>query len=228
MSAGKSSAGGKGAKASSASASSRSSGKNSFSPVFWSLALAPALLFGLMHLALHFGTSYHPSASRPPIVVLPFLGFSFLPAALFLARFLWRSRLPTGLNAIKNLLVFAATAAFLLHNGLTVLYGNINNDAWSDSLMIDVIAPPEFFRPMERISSKFHLATNPATWAHTDIINGPHLDIPAVHAAADKCGPRTFSRFMFHSIRQQSRVSALLIDGVMFGGHWAMVEGDDR
>lgn len=101
--------------------------------------------------------------------------------------------------------------------------GNVNNDAWSNSLMIDVVASPKFFREMQLVPEQYTLATNASVWADESILDGPHLPIKELHNA--QCGERVFARFMFHQILPQSRVAAILKNGVMFGGIWAMHEG---
>ncbi|EDQ91382.1 uncharacterized protein MONBRDRAFT_31609 [Monosiga brevicollis MX1] len=182
--------------------------------------VAPLLLATLVRLGGNIGTPIvADDPSRPHIFLIPYVGLAFFPLAFALFRELKSCSCAGPLNAVKNGLCNVAFGAFLLHCFLTFFYGNINNDAWSNSIMIDVIAPPEFFVNMTMVPEEMRLTSDVKLWARKEILDGPHLDIDAI--AASKCQRRAYARFMFHEILPQSRIARLLKQGVMFGGVWA-------
>lgn len=189
------------------------------------LAFAPVMLFALLFLAKNYCTIWFESTEeRPCFLTLPYIGGSLGPFAIGLSLYLYR--LP-ALNFLpkflRKLLFYVPLFLLLLHNFFTVFYGNINNDAWSDSLMIDVVGPPGTFNQFKRLIPEVVQTYDATAWAHEALIDGPHLDINATRTAT--CGPRGFARFMYHRITPQARVHAILGEGVMFGGIWLMVQG---
>lgn len=181
-------------------------------------ALAVSLLFAvLLGVLLHREPS--PGTERPQLIILPYVGLSLLPLYLWLVTRLWslRHSLPWIMKPFLLLLIIAGFAFGIGHCFVTVLYGNANNDAWSDSWMVDVIAPPDYFKWANL--ENFKVADDPALWLPS--IQGPHLP-----TSLSQCGPRMFVRFMAHRISPKSRVSKLLdIDGLMFIGSWVMSTG---
>ena len=193
-----------------------------FNYVLVPFALAPIVFAGLIYLAGQLSTVWFaPDAQRPPFLTLPFVGGSLFPGVVGTTIYLLQSSALNFLPKIlKKFIAVLPTILLILHNFFTVLYGNINNDAWSNSIVIDVIAPLSTFNSFVRLPSFIAPTENTSAWAHESIISGPHLDIQAVHDA--KCGPRTFARFMYHRILPKSRLHAILADSVMFGGIWLM------
>lgn len=191
------------------------------------LAAAPLLFAGLVFLSRTVGPKlFASSEERPAFITLPYFGGSLGPAMLGLTIYLFRIKFLSFLGFLRVPLILLPGLVLLAHNFFTVLYGNINNDAWSDTIMIDVIGPPGTFKPFLRIPDDFALATDAGTWAQPDVLDGPHLDVSAVHSAS--CGPRSFARFMYHRILPSARVHKLLLgDHVIFGGIWVMVAGTD-
>jgi hypothetical protein len=190
-------------------------------------ALAPVFFAALFFVAQNIATLFfEPDPSRAPFLTLPLVGGSLGPGVLGTTLYLLRTRAFSSLPRPVALLLCTLPALLLLgHNFFTVFYGNINNDAWSHSLMIDVVGPPETFRAFTRTHQFFTVATNPATWANESVLAGPHLDVEGIRSAS--CGPRMFARFMWHRITPHSRLFVLLGKKTMFGGVWVMMEGDD-
>jgi hypothetical protein len=188
-------------------------------------AFAPVIFTCLLFAARHFATRFFsPDPFHPPFLTLPLVGGSLGPGILGTSLFLVRAKafsfLPRFLAKFISML---PAILLLLHNFFTVFYGNINNDSWSNSLMIDVVGPPETFHTFTRIPPYFTPATNPAAWANESVLAGPHLDVEGIRSAS--CGPRMFARFMWHRITPRARIHTLLTDRVMFGGIWVMSQG---
>ena len=200
-----------------------------FNHVIIPLAFAPVMFAALLFIAREVGPKlFESTTERPAFLVLPYFGGSLGPVTLGWTIYLFRKRALSFLPGFlrKFILILPALLLFI-HNFFTVLYGNINNDAYSDSLIIDVIAPPSAFKSFEYLPTEFSPAKDPTTWAHEDLIDGPHLDIKTVHDT--KCGDRSFARFMYHTILPESRVVHLLEGNhIMFGGVWLMVDGKTR
>lgn len=198
-----------------------------FNYVLVPFALAPIVFAGLIYLSTQLATVWFAAdPQRPPFLTLPFVGGSLFPGVVGTTIYLLKSSALNFLpKFLKKFIAVLPTIVFILHNFFTVFYGNINNDAWSNSIVIDVIAPLSAFNSFVRLPSFIAATENTTAWAHESIISGPHLDIQGVHDA--QCGPRAFGRFMYHRILPKSRVHAILAEGVMFGGIWLMAAPTD-
>jgi hypothetical protein len=188
------------------------------------LASVP-LFFGMLFLSRKYCSIWFASTpERPCFITLPYIGGSLMPFVFGLFIFIYRRGVVGFLPGfLQKLVCFLPLFLVFLHSFFTVFYGNINNDAWSHSLMIDVIAPRSAFKNFTQFVPELRPSYNSAAWAHESIIDGPHLDIKGVRDA--KCEDRGFARFMYHRIDSRARVHAILGQGVMVGGIWVMSEG---
>jgi len=168
-------------------------------------------------------------------LILPFVGGSLAPLGLFvfLKLFFWARRVQSatsnpllvGLLLVARIVCILCLLAWFMHNGLTVFYGNINNDAHSDSWIIDVVAPVSHWNEFRNIDPQFQLSHSVSRW--NAALRGPHMECGYFDTLAQQqasCGPHIFARFMYHQISNKSRIAPLLTAGVMFGGVWVMVE----
>jgi len=93
----------------------------------------------------------------------------------------------------------------------------MNNQATTESWMIDIIAPPDFFH--FKFLYDFVPATNSSKWISS--VSGPHLP-----KSLPNCGPRTFVRYMTH--RRHSNTYLAREYGIdkttIFTGWWVMSE----
>jgi len=147
------------------------------------------------------------------VVILPFVGASALPVLFLLWRYVF-----SGVGKFGKLVGSVVSFLWFAHCFLTFIYGNVNNDAYSDSWIVDVSAPTSYWNEFRNIEQDFKLSHNSTGWSNS--IAGPHL--PPL-----TCDGHTFVRFMCHRILTESRVSVLLTNDVMFCGAWAMVERKD-
>jgi len=128
-----------------------------------------------------------------------------------------RASLPWFLKPVLFLLCLALLVPVVAHCGFTILYGNANNEAWTDSWMVDVIAPPEFFQ--WGFMENYKVATNPDLWL-------PSAIAPHVPTSLPKCGPRMYVRFMAHRISPKARLAKIVeVEGLTFVGSWVMAVG---
>jgi len=175
-------------------------------------ALAAPLLFNLLlFVATRLPTPIKPSSERPAVYILPFVGISIFPLVVWFVRGSFLLALGSARKVLGVLFLTYCT----LHLILTVLYGNINNEAFSDSWIIDVSAPKNYWNEIINIESQFRISTRSTGWSKS--ISGPHLP-------SFTCDDHIFIRFMCHRTLSKSRVSSLLGDGIMFCGAWVMVE----
>jgi hypothetical protein len=175
-------------------------------------------------IALILGYILQPdSGPHPQITVFPYVGVTLLPLLLWVALTLWsfRSSLPWLLKPFLFVLCAALVLVGVLHCLMTVGYGNMNNEAWSDSWMIDVVAPPEFFSEFLMLED-FAVAKNSSEWLAS--VSSPQLprNLP-------DCGPRVFVRFMTHRASPKTPAARILpFDNIFFYGAWIMTHAKDR
>jgi hypothetical protein len=158
---------------------------------------------------------------RLSLTPLPYVTLCLLPLYLWLVQQLWsyRVKLPWLLKPFLFLLCTALVMFGFIHCFVTWAYGNLNNEAWTDSWMVDVIAPPDYFQWTEM--QNFQVAEDPAKWLSA--VKAPHLP-----TSMPNCGPRMFVRFMAHRFLPTSRLAKVLnTDGLMFIGSWVMATGVD-
>lgn len=153
----------------------------------------------------------------PPVLIIPYVGLSLIPVAAAVVRYLWSSSLYTKPVAV----IFGL--CYFVHTMFSTVYGNVNNDAWSHSWMIDVALPPSYMDRFVHIPSDFTPSVNTSRWQDDLVIAGPHLSPGAI------CD-RSFVRFMFHEILPNARLSKILDKSVKtyFFGAWVIVEGADH
>ena len=202
------------------------------------LALCPIIFFVALELGSR-GQPHKPTDSRPRQAVFPYVGVSLLPLVLLIASKLWSSSSSSAgkikklsllaklFQLVKRLAIVFLIVCYVGHNFFTFAYGNVNNEAFTTSLIVDVIASPDDFNKLVNIpADQFEVFSDPSVWASEDIIKGPHIDIKSVRDA--QCGPRQFRRFMFHRILPESKASKVFDNRTMMGGLWTIVHGTDK
>ena len=191
------------------------------------IVIAPILFSAFIFLSRNYAKKLFPfDSGKPTFLVFPYIGASLFPSVIGLALYIYRS--VKGMNCLVRFFIWVACAAGVFaafaHCFLTFSYGNVNNDSWTNSVMIDVIAPPSAFNTFKNLPDVFSLSTDPKKWSQAEIVSGPHFDNANVRDA--ECGPRSFVRFMFHSFHPRASLYKVVGDTVV-GGVWLAVDGTD-
>ena len=186
------------------------------------IAAAPVIFSALYFVGTHpifrmakFGGEAYVAQS--PILIIPYVALTLAPLYLLVVGTVWKASIVTKPVAV------ALFAFGWVHTFFSTVYGNVNNDAYSNSWMIDVLLPPEMLGELKNIPSDMIISRNGSAWNDKAILDGPHL------SPATSCPERAFIRFMFHKILPKSRLSAILTKDhpTFFFGSWVGVEGKD-